>query len=269
MQALLIRVLARSNHKAAMKAAEGMIDDIHTYVLLVNVVFSNEGHRYHHIAWEYAFRFLCAGLSISAASYQDVISATHNLQKLSALAQHYGDRSIFVMAATMEALVHLQNPGPDSVSHSQRALANAQQLQLDQQVEAVPQLRVLIMLVDLACSLRQMDAEQAFKKMSLLHSAIDSIVARSDWAIDGTVLLPMSPKSLNGVNLHAQDIITSKNGVPYLCVHWLPKDDVYGFSYLLSAMAAAHRNNIDGHKAEHFVLESLKAYKGERALGAL
>ncbi|KAL9112711.1 MAG: hypothetical protein Q9227_003014 [Pyrenula ochraceoflavens] len=245
-QILLVRILDRSNHKAAMKAADVMIDDIQTY---------------HHVAWEYALRLLCAGLAFSEASTQNLTFAIQHLQKVTGLAERNGDKIIFVMATTLEAFAYLLVSGADSVSLSQRALAKAQQLQLDPQIDNLPQLRILIMLVDLAGSLRQLDAEQAFKKMGLVHSTIDKVVARSEWAADGTISLPISTNSLNGMVLHAQDVIELRGGTPCLKIHWLPKDDVYALTYLLSGAAAAHRNSMDSRKAEQHVTDSLKVLK--------
>ncbi|KAL9623335.1 MAG: hypothetical protein Q9160_002442 [Pyrenula sp. 1 TL-2023] len=244
MQALLVWILNRSNTKAALKAADGMIEDVQAY---------------RQAAWEYAFRFLCAGLATSGSSQQELATATHHLQKIGALSEHNGDKVIFFTAAIMEGFTQLQSGSPESVTHAQRTIAKARQLQLEPEIQAIAQLRIMTLLLDLACSLYIMDTESATKKMQTLQSLYDHTISTSAWAPDGAILLPLSPRSLNGVSLHGQGNVQIKDGRPCLRLEWLTRGEVYVLCNLCNASAISHKNSTDGHKAEQFLLESIRS----------
>lgn len=242
MQVLLSRVMYKSNPKAATKAIDGIIEDVVAYK---------------HTPWEYAFRFLRATLSLSMSSQQDFVAAVHQLQKIADLAQKTGDHAVLAFAAVVEALAHLQSSSPDSTDQAQRALATARQVQLNQDVTSIPQIQVLVQFVDLCCSLRRSYLEQIGQKLFTMQQIMDQIVDDSRWLDDGTVFLPLTAKSVQGMALTGGEIVRERNGRHVLTLSWLPKMDVYTVGYLLSAVATSHKNAQGEHKAELFLEEGL------------
>lgn len=243
MQALLARVLHRSNPKTALKAMDGMIEDIEAY---------------RHTAYEYAFRFLRATSCISAGSYQDMNASVNQLQKISTIARQQNDHVVFAFAAAMESLVHLQSPSLDSVDSAQRALASARQLQLNPEVASNPQMQILMEFVDLCCSLQDTNLDQINHKLLNMQKTMDQVVDDPNWEDDGTLYLPLSKRSVNGVSLLNCGLVSERNGKPVLTMRWLSKGDVYALGYLLSTVSMAHKNASDGHKAEKFLEEGLR-----------
>lgn len=242
MQVLLSRVLYRSNAKAATKAMDGIIEDVVAYK---------------HIAWEYAFRFLRATLSLSMPSHQDFVAAVHQLQKIADLAHRRGDQAVFAFAGVTEALAYLQNSSPDSIVQAQRALATTRQVQLSPDFNGIPQIQVLVQYVDLCCSLQQSDIEQIGQKLSTMQQLMDHIVDDANWLDNGTIFLPLLSKSVQGIALTGGDIVQERNGRHVLTLSWLPKKDVYTVGYLLSAIATGYKNAQGDHKAELFLGEGL------------
>jgi hypothetical protein len=243
MQALLARVLYRSNPKAALKAIDQMIEDVEAY---------------HHTAYEYAFRFLRATSCLSIGSLQDTHSSVTQLQKIGAIARQQGDYVIFAFAAVMESLTHLQSPSPDSLNSAHRALASARQLQLNPEIASSPQIQILMEFVDLCYSLQETNLDQITAKLLNMQQTMDQTVDDLNWQDDGTLYLPVSKRSVNGVPLSNSGLVSERNGKPVLTMRWLSKGDVYALGYLLSAVCVAHKNASDGHKAEKFLEEGLR-----------
>jgi Cohesin loading factor len=242
LQVLLSRVLYRSNPRAATKAIDVIIEDVATY---------------RHVAWEYAFRFLRAMVSLSMHSHQDCVPAVHQLQKIADLAHRRGDHAVFAFASVTEALAHFQSSGPDSVDQAQRALAAARQLQLNEDVNSIPQIQVLVQYIDLCCSLRQSKLEQIGQNLSTMQQIMDQIVDDTNWLDDGSIFLPLARKSVQDIPLTGGDIVQERNGRLVLTLTWLPKKDVYTIGYLLSAVATSQKNAQGDHKAELFLDEGL------------
>lgn len=150
------------------------------------------------------------------------------------------------------------------MSLAQRALAKARQLQLDAEVQGIAQLQIMTLLLDLACYLFTMNTDQATRKMQALQSLYDDTISTSAWRSDGMMMLLLSSRSLNGVTLHGQDgIIRVEDGKPYLCLSWLTRGEVYVLSNLFNASAISHKNPTDGHKAERFLLESVRSLRSK------
>ena len=242
MQVLLSRVLYKSSPKAAMKAIDGIIEDVAAYK---------------HVAWEYAFRLLRAKLSLRMTTHQDFLAAVHHLQKTSNLANRRGDHAIFAFATVLEALAHLRSSSSDSVDQTQRALAATRQFQLSQDVNSIPQIQVLVQYVDLCSSLQQANPEQIDQKLSEMQQVMDQIVDDTNWLDDGSLCLPLTRKSVQNIASLGVDIVQERNGRPVLMLTWLPKRDLYSIGYLLSAVASSYKNAQGSHKAELFLDEGL------------
>ena len=250
MQLQLYRVLYRSNPKAAVKSMDIMIEELAAYK---------------HTAWEYAFRILRARLAVANPSFKDFNAAFHHLQKTEDLARQHGDSAVFMFAATLEALIHLQSPASDSVEQSQNALALARRLQLDTNVETIPQIQVMIQYIDLCSALQQAQYENILQKLSATQETMDAIANNQNWRYDGTFFLPLSAKSVQGTPLMGSDTLQQQDSQPVLVVNWLPKTDIYSIGFLLSGISSRSKNAQGEHEAESFLNESGRLVRGDSA----
>ncbi|KAG7122905.1 hypothetical protein HYQ44_020194 [Verticillium longisporum] len=149
MQYAALKVLFQRNHKAAFIAIDKQIAECQTFK---------------HYPWLYAFRLLKTTLQTYAGNAPD---ATHfdNLQMLGNFAYERGDNAIGVLASLLEGLAHLRVMKSDSVERVQTCLAQAAMYQLDPAVK-VPQLDILTLLLDLACSMHQKNPDTLVQKLA-------------------------------------------------------------------------------------------------------
>ncbi|KAK2739195.1 hypothetical protein FQN57_006638 [Myotisia sp. PD_48] len=244
MQQQLCQVLSKSNPKAAMKTADGIIHDIEAY---------------RHAGWEYAFRFLRVSLSLSSPAHLDIVGAIHNLQKISSLASRSGNKAIFVIGSVIEALIHLQqSSSSDSIEHAQRAIATARSQQLDSDVKGKPQLNSIIQMVDICCSVLEYDINQATQKLKILQQSMDRDINNPQWRDDGSFSLTMNPSTIES-SLTPEHIDTGHH--MELTLSWLAEHDLYALCYFLSSVTFSAKNSQDGHKAEKYLEEGLGMIK--------
>lgn len=267
MQILLARMLHKSNPKASLKAIDGMIQDVGAYVFFPVpfwVYDSNNGHRYRHVAWEYAFRFLRVTLSLSSSSHQDSVSAFQHLNKIANVAHRNGDKAVSVVSAVMEALAHLQHStGFDSIEHAQRAVAAARSHQLNDGLRDIPQLNTLVQMVDICCSLLDYEVNQSSQKLKVMQDLMDEKLNDPNWRVDGSFSIPLSGKSIGPSSMDTGDILQVQNGTLFLSFNWLPQHDLYALCYFLSSITLSAKNSYDGRKAEKFLQEGLRMVKGQ------
>ncbi|EGC49765.1 conserved hypothetical protein [Histoplasma capsulatum var. duboisii H88] len=244
MQQLLARILYKSNPKAAMKHVDGVVRDA-------------EGYR--HTAWEYAFRFLRVTLSLSSSAQQDTAAAIQNLQKVASLASRSGDKAILVVSSVIEALVRLQHSSShDSIEQAQRALATARSYQLDNKVLDIPQIRTMIQMMDICCSLLEYDVKQSSEKLQIMQKVMDQKIDDPHWQNDGSFSLPLSRKTMSPSATESTDILQVEDGNVMLMMRWLPEHDIYALCYFLSSVTLTAKNSQDGHKSEKYLSEGLK-----------
>ncbi|RMJ21535.1 hypothetical protein PHISP_07593 [Aspergillus sp. HF37] len=247
MQHLMARMLHKTNPKASLKAVDGMIQDVEAY---------------RHSAWEYAFRFLRVSLSLSSSAHQDTVSALHHLQKISGMANRNGDKAVAAMSAVSEALAHLQQGTSfDAVEQAQRAVALARSHQLNDELRHVFQLTTLIQMVDICCSVLEYDINQSSEKLKVMQDLMDQRLDDPNWQADGSFCIPLSGKSTGPSSIDTGDILQVQNGTLLLSFNWLPQQDLYGLSYLLSSITLSTKNPYDGQKAEKFVHEGQRMVK--------
>lgn len=137
--------------------------------------------------WVYAFRFLKAAFYLQAGNSTDP-HAFENLRKLAAIATQRGDRAICVMASLLEGLAHLSTMKDDAVLRVQTCIAQASKFQLEASVH-LPQIDVLLLLLDLACSLHQKIATVYQQKLTALQSRMDELKNSREWDSHTTELL--------------------------------------------------------------------------------
>ncbi|KAI5286908.1 hypothetical protein KEM54_006407 [Ascosphaera aggregata] len=243
MQQLLARTLFKSNPKAALKAVDGMIQEVEVY-----------GNN----AWEYGFRFLRASLSLSSPHQQDHSAGLHNLRCISTAAQGRGDKAIVAVSNALEALAHLQfSSGSETVEQAQRCLAQARSYQLDTELANLPHLSTMLQLVDITISLFNSDSAQAASKLPSLQQTMDANLQNPNWRQDGMFFVPVASAG-TVTNTHSGTILRSeKGGTIGLTMSWLSKHDLYAISYFVSAVILSGKTVHDANKAEKYLQEGL------------
>lgn len=145
----------------------------------------------------YAFRFLKAAFYIQTGSPADP-HALDNLRKLVAFGNQRGDKAICVMASLLDALAHLRTMKNvnDAVLRVQTSIAQASKYQLEETVR-LPQLDILLLLLDLACSLHQRQrSDVTFSKFVALQNRMEEMKTSHEWEpLTTEVLLPIKKHS--------------------------------------------------------------------------
>ena len=189
------------------------------------------------------------------SSRHDSVAALHNLQKLSSVANRNGENAISVVSAIMEALVHLQqSPASDSIEHAQRAIGAARTHQLDSDIRDIPQIRTLIQMADICCSLLEYDIGQATQKLQTMQKGMDQNINDPHWRDNGSFSVPLKHATI----VESGDILQMENGSLMLTLSWLPEHDLYALCYFLSSVTLSAKNSQDGHKAEKYLSEGLR-----------
>jgi len=141
----------------------------------------------------YAFRFLKAAFYIQTGAPADP-HALDNLRKLALTGNQRGDKAICVMASLLEALAHLRTMKNvnDTVLRVQTCIAQAAKYQLEDAVH-LPQLDILLLLLDLACSLHQRQRpDPTFNKFVALQNRMEQLKTTHEWdPLTTEVLLPI------------------------------------------------------------------------------
>ncbi|EHY56642.1 hypothetical protein HRR83_002275 [Exophiala dermatitidis] len=246
MHLLLSKVLYESRPKAAIREIERIIEDIEAY---------------RHTVWLYVFRFQHALLSLASSSPGEVHGAVVQLEKIASLARQNGDSSVLAFAALLEALLHLSSPAHDAVTATQMALAQVRSLQTNPNVEKIPQMTVLMEFIDLSCSVRAADVAQMEKKRKQLHTVLYESIDSPNWRGDGFIRVPVSKRSLAGIQLQADGHIVERDGKYFLTFSWLGKEEVEALGFLFSADSCAFKNGADGGKAERFAQSGLSVLR--------
>ena len=247
MQHLLARVLFKASSRASSKFLDGVIKDVEAY---------------QHAPWAYAFRFLRVSLALEVSSHQDIVAALSQLRSISTLAETHGDKAVLMIAAGLEALLHLRaSNSAESIEQAQRAIAVARSSQFDPRAGGVPQLTVLANFADTCCSLARYDPTQATTKLQALQASLER--DNNAWKLDGSFVVPVSsPKNLrvpsgNGI------IRGNADGHLSMLFVWRPREDVSALGFLLSSMILAHQNTSDGQKSEQMLKEGIRSLDSE------
>ncbi|KAL6242685.1 hypothetical protein RBB50_010331 [Rhinocladiella similis] len=241
-QLLLCKVLYESRPKAALREMQRMIDDIEAY---------------RHIVWLYIFRFQHAMFSLASAAPGEVHNATVQLEKIIHLARQNSDSAVLAFAAVLEALLHLSSSSHEAVTATQTALAKARALQLNPDVERNPQLTILMDFLDLSCSIQESNITQIESKRKIMQDVLYESVGDPNWRDDGFIYVPVSRRTIAGVQIQGNGHVVERGGKCFLTFSWLSKVQVEVLGYLFSAASTAYKSGMDGGKAEKFALEGL------------
>ncbi|KAI1339060.1 hypothetical protein F5Y15DRAFT_384673 [Xylariaceae sp. FL0016] len=198
-----------------------------------------------HIHWVYALRFLKASLYIQDACATET-HAIENLRAIGALASQRGDHAIFVLACLLEGLSLLKASKDDSMLRVQNCIAQASKYQLEESVR-VPQLDVLALMLDLACTLQQKSPNGVGQKLKALQDRLDASINDTTWAYDGAQLfLPIQRQPLN-VQIISEDTSgvlkpgAESEGHDYLAMTFWSKLEVFAITYTYSGLALLYQ----------------------------
>ncbi|KAI9660287.1 MAG: hypothetical protein M1829_006489 [Trizodia sp. TS-e1964] len=192
------------------------------------------------------------------SSQADTIAALQSLQKISAISKKRGDRAIFVTSSVIEALAHLRSRSSDSIEQAQRAIATARSFQLEEVTSEIPQVLLLVCVIDLACSLTIANISQLKTQLDTLKTMLDQTSGNNNPSETGSFLIPINSRAgsetsnLGGSNI----VIAGTDGRLYLKFSWLPSADIYSLACFLSGVTWTHQTS-SGHQAERFLREGL------------
>ncbi|KAK8160399.1 cohesin loading factor [Phyllosticta citrichinensis] len=221
MQHLLARSLFKTNHVAAMKSIDTVLQ---------------HAEMYQHKVWIYAFRFLRASLCLKTGLRGDLIAAQHSLRAIVTWAESQGDRAIYVTALAMEATVHLRIMAPDSVEQAQRAIASARSLQLQSTEEELGFMVPYLDLMDLLCHLQTSKASAAGAKMSSLQAILDNLIQRKDLEENESFSILIHQSQFGPLTAMTGGIFQrGDDGRARLTVSWMRRRDLCALGYYLSA----------------------------------
>ncbi|KAK0735627.1 cohesin loading factor-domain-containing protein [Apiosordaria backusii] len=235
-QFLLMKTLFQRNPKAAFKLIEGHISDCGTYK---------------HVHWIYAFRFLKASFHLQAGSPAEH-SAIDNLRKIAGVANQRKDFSIFAMAMLLEGFAHMTTMKDDWANRVQMCIAQVSKLQMESSVH-IPQIDVLLRLLDLACSLHQKTHHISSQKLGLLQRQLDELKNSPDWPTqNGEVLLSINrmPNTAPTVSNDTRAVVRQGEGnVDYLVLSALGKQEAWALTWVLNGIVAHYKATTPGRSS--------------------
>lgn len=111
-----------------------------------------------------------------------------NLKAITTLAAQKGDRAVFVVATLLEGLSLLKTMKEDAIVRIQGCLAQVAKYQLDDSVHLM-QTDILMLMLDLACSLHQKSPQIIAQKYGALQERLDGYLNNSEWGLSDTEML--------------------------------------------------------------------------------
>ncbi|KAK4550510.1 hypothetical protein LTR36_000089 [Oleoguttula mirabilis] len=240
---LQVRVMSRTSPKAAMKAIDKLVAEVEALGL---------AH------WMYALRFLRVSLSAQTGSHLDAAAVLKHLGIISSTAEELKHTAVHIVAATIEAMMHLRTGGSDAIELAQRALAAARTHQLSQEMERMPQIRALLDCLDVTCAILQYSPDQIGAKIQQMQAHMDAATRDAGWRKDGSFLVPLGIAASDDIAISTGGVmLSSKDGEAVLAFSWLTNSQLYALGYLLSGVASMHKDSGD-HKATAFLGEGRK-----------
>lgn len=235
-QFLLMKTLFQRSQKAAFKSIESHISDCTTYK---------------HIHWVYAFRFLKAAFHLQSGTSSDH-HALENLRKISEIATKRDDKAIFVVAMLLEGLAHLNSMKDDWITRVQTCIAQASKLQLNDDVH-LSQIDVLLLLLDLACSLHQKSPKMTQQKLNALQTRLEELRHSPEWpGISEEMLLPIR-RPVNApltISNDTRGVLRPGDGtVDFLVMSIIGKQEAYGLAYVFHGIVALHASSTIGRSS--------------------
>ena len=153
-----------------------------------------------------------------------------NIRSIGTLAAQRNDKAVSVMAALLEGIVHLKAGRDDTVVRVQTCIAQASKYQLDTSTQ-IPQLAVLMHLLDLACSMLQKLPESITTKLKSLQKCMDEFRETPAWSgISTELLLPLRKHSTSSPTICGDTAAVIRPGNPeldYLVLKSFSKAEAY------------------------------------------
>lgn len=195
-------------------------------------------------------RFLRVSLCLELSSSNGINNALHSLRSISSTARDLKDTGILLLAAVLEASVHLFSNSHDNIEQAQRAIATARSLQLTNSTSQLPQLVILTQILDLLCSLMEPNPQQATVKMHGLIPLLEQVSNDPRWRHDGTfsVMIDSTNPSTNPIT--SGILSNGAHGIEKLTFSWLSSQDVRMLGGFLCGVTLSHMNSPDPHPAE-------------------
>lgn len=183
--------------------------------------------RSRHIHWIYAFRFLKVSFYLQSGMPTEG-PALENLRSISTLAHSRGDYALEAFASLLEGLALLKTSREDTLDRVQECIARASKYQLDPLLR-IPQVDILILLLDLACSMQQKNPDVMAQKLKALQMRMDEA---TDWQTSATSLfLPIKKQSgMQPVSEDTAAIIQPgkpEDANDYLVLSYVAKAELY------------------------------------------
>jgi hypothetical protein len=155
------------------------------------------------------------------------------LRKIASMSNQRGDKGIFVMAMLLEGLAHLTTMKDDWATRVQMCIAQASKLQLDESIRT-PQTDVLLLLLDLACSIHQKTHQISAQKLGALQKRLEELKQSQEWSSQaGELLLPIS-RMQNTQQIVSTDtkavLRPGEDGVAYLVLSTLGKQEAFALA---------------------------------------
>ena len=245
MHHLLARCLAKDRPKAAAKAVETLVVEV-------------EALKLRH--WMYAFRFLRISFGLQSPGLAENAAVLKHLSAVVSVAENQRHVAVQMVAATVEAMVHLQSGAADAVEVAQRALATVRMHQLSPESQRLPQIRALLDCLDLECALMQSKPERIVEKLEQMQKNVDFTTRDKAWDIRTTEFL-VSLGHHNNAEIRVDTagvMAKDADGGVALVFDWLHQDQVYALSFLLSGVASNYTRSGKFPKPESYFPECLK-----------
>jgi hypothetical protein len=195
----------------------------------------SEAEQFDNVAWEYAFRFLRVSLTLQLLGRVEAVKALGHLQHIRQKAEKQGDKAVYVVANTLEAMVHLRSGAADRLEQAQRAIALARSLQLQLSAERLGSFGTLLDLLDVACGVHN-GAPDVAKSSALIGSVINekTFSLLSD---TGNVTVVIERSSSGSLTTDTGGIFRKNSaGLDELVFSWLPKADLRTLCVYLCAL---------------------------------
>lgn len=234
-QFLFMKVLFRRKPKAALISIQTHIADC-----------SDRRQTY----WTYAFRLLKAFFYLQSGNPVET-NAIENLHGITVLAEQRGDHAVYVLASLLQALSLFRTTEPDVVERVQTCMAAASKYQLDESVH-IPQLDVLWLLLDLACSLYQKE-KALTDKLNNLQNRLEELKESPQWTSDACdLLLPLRKDTPNvhTISADTSDVLQPGEPTDFLVLTSFSKVKAFVLGYvssLLFFIFICIANNLDSH----------------------
>jgi len=237
MQFLQIKMLAQRRGKAAMITVDARIKE-------------SEVMKYSH--WTYAFRFLKASLYLQSANPAEA-AAIENLKAIATMAGQRGDRAVSVVAMLLEGLSLLKTMKEDAIMRIQGCLAQAAKFQLEDSVYLM-QTDILMLMLDLACSLHQKSPQIIAQKYGALQERLDGYLNNSEWGLSDTEMLVPIRKNSGSQYVISEDTAailrpgSASEECDYLAMSFWSKLEAFTITYTYSGLGNLYKSSRNDKK---------------------